>query len=84
MNHSCIEPTSALGGTTTYALYSSMILLHLILSNFPGLPYDELLEDVEKSLEIFASMEDIVVARRCAGMLREALEVARTCLARRR
>ena len=61
-----------------------MILLHLILSNFPGLPDDELLEDVEKSLEIFSSMNDIVVARRCAEMLREVLEVTRTCLARRR
>ncbi|CAI7574529.1 unnamed protein product [Penicillium glandicola] len=69
---------------TTYALYGSMILLHLILSNYPGLPDDELLEDVEKSLEIFSSMGDIIVARRCAEMLREVLEVARTCLDRRR
>ncbi|KAK4869906.1 hypothetical protein LT330_005630 [Penicillium expansum] len=69
---------------TTYALYGSMILLHLILSNYPGLPDDELLEDVEKSLQIFSSMGDIIVARRCAEMLREVLEVARTCLARRR
>lgn len=69
---------------TTYALYGAMILLHLVLSNFPGLPDDELLEDVEKSLEIFQSMEDIIVARRCAEMLREVLEVARACLARRR
>lgn len=60
-----------------------MILLHLILSNFPGLPDEELLEDVEKSLEIFASMDDIIVARRCAEMLREVLDVARTCLRRR-
>ncbi|KAJ5716242.1 transcriptional regulator family: Fungal Specific TF [Penicillium malachiteum] len=68
---------------TTYALYGSMILLHLILSNFPGLPDEELLEDVEKSLEIFSSMDDIIVARRCAEMLREVLDVARTCLHRR-
>ncbi|KAJ5592798.1 hypothetical protein N7537_009702 [Penicillium hordei] len=69
---------------TTYALYGSMILLHLILSNYPGLPDDELLEDVEKSLEIFSSMGDIIVSRRCVEMLREVLGVARTCLARRR
>jgi hypothetical protein len=61
-----------------------MILLHLVLSNYPGLPDDELLEDVEKSLEIFSSMDDIMVARRCTEMIREVLEVARTCLARRR
>jgi hypothetical protein len=69
---------------TTYALYGSMILLHLVLSNYPGLPDDELLEDVEKSLQIFSAMNDIIVARRCAEMLREVLEVARTCLTRRR
>ncbi|KAJ5377274.1 transcriptional regulator family: Fungal Specific TF [Penicillium cataractarum] len=69
---------------TTYALYGSMILLHLILSNYPDLPDDELLEDVEKSLQIFESMDDIIVARRCAEMLREVLEVAGTCLLRRR
>lgn len=61
-----------------------MILLHLILSNYPDLPDDELLEDVEKSLQIFESMDDIIVARRCAEMLREVLEVAGTCLLRRR
>ncbi|KAJ5111423.1 transcriptional regulator family: Fungal Specific TF [Penicillium argentinense] len=69
---------------TTYNLYGSMILLHLILSNYPDLPDEELLEYVEKSLEIFSSTADIIVARRCADMLREALEVARACLARRR
>jgi hypothetical protein len=61
-----------------------MILLHLILSNYPSLPDEDLLEDVEKSLEIFESMDDIIVARRCAEMLREVLDVARSCLARRR
>ncbi|KAJ5520415.1 transcriptional regulator family: Fungal Specific TF [Penicillium fimorum] len=69
---------------TTYALYGAMILLHPVLSNYPGLPDDELLEDVEKSLDIFSSMDNIIVARRCAEMLREVLEVARTCLKRRR
>lgn len=61
-----------------------MILLHLILSNYPSLPDTDLLEDVEKSLQIFSAMTDIIVARRCAEMLREVLEVARTCLRRRR
>ncbi|KAF3390529.1 hypothetical protein F1880_009314 [Penicillium rolfsii] len=69
---------------TTYALYGSMILLHLVLSDYPSLPDDDLLEDVEKSLEIFKSMDDIIVARRCAEMLREVLDVAKTFLARRR
>ncbi|KAI9927803.1 hypothetical protein MW887_002655 [Aspergillus wentii] len=68
---------------TTYALYSAMILLHLVLSNFPGIPDEEILQDVDKSLEIFESMDNIIVARRCAEMIRGVLEVARTCLARR-
>ncbi|OGM43617.1 hypothetical protein ABOM_008561 [Aspergillus bombycis] len=69
---------------TTYALYGAMILLHLILSGFPGISEEELLQDVEKSLEIFDSMTNIVVARRCSEMIREVLDVARACVARRR
>lgn len=69
---------------TTYALYGAMILLHLILASFPGIDEDELLLDVEKSLDIFESMKDIIVARRCAEMIREVLDVTRSYLARRR
>ncbi|KAB8245778.1 fungal-specific transcription factor domain-containing protein [Aspergillus flavus] len=69
---------------TTYALYGAMILLHLILSGFPGINEEEPLKDVEKSLEIFDSMTNIVVARRCSEMIREVLEVARACVATRR
>ncbi|RAL02964.1 Zn(II)2Cys6 transcription factor [Aspergillus ibericus CBS 121593] len=69
---------------TTYALYGAMILLHLVLSGFPSIRDEELLLDVEKSLDIFESMNNIVVTRRCAEMIREVLEVARACVARRR
>ncbi|PWY92713.1 hypothetical protein BO70DRAFT_328052 [Aspergillus heteromorphus CBS 117.55] len=69
---------------TTYALYGAMILLHLVLSGFPSIRDDDLLIDVEKSLDIFESMNNIVVARRCAEMIREVLEVARACVVRRR
>ncbi|TPR08674.1 Sugar (and other) transporter family protein [Aspergillus niger] len=69
---------------TTYALYGAMILLHLVLSGFPSIRDEDLLVDVEKSLDIFESMNNIVVARRCAEMIREVLEVARACVARRR
>lgn len=68
---------------TTYALYSAMILLYPILASSPGIPEDELL-DVEKSLEIFESMKDIIVARRCAEIIREVLDVTRLYLGRRR
>ncbi|RAH83716.1 hypothetical protein BO86DRAFT_358136 [Aspergillus japonicus CBS 114.51] len=69
---------------TSYALYGAMILLHLILSGYPSIRDEDLLLDVEKSLDIFESMNNIVVARRCAEMIREVLEVARACVARRR
>ncbi|KAL3482533.1 fungal-specific transcription factor domain-containing protein [Aspergillus californicus] len=68
---------------TTYALYAAMILLHLVLSGCPGIQDGELLADVEKSLGIFDSMQNLVVARRCSEMIREVLEVARACAARR-
>ncbi|KAE8382775.1 fungal-specific transcription factor domain-containing protein [Aspergillus bertholletiae] len=68
---------------TTYALYGAMILLHLILSGFPGVNEEELFKDVEKSLEIFHSMTNIIVARRCSEMIREVLNVARACVSRR-
>lgn len=61
-----------------------MILLHLILASFPGIREDELLLDVEKSLDIFESMKNISVARRCAEMIREVLDVTRSYLARRK
>lgn len=69
---------------TTYALYGAMILLYPILASSPGIPEDEILLDVEKSLEILESMKDIIVARRCAEMIREVLDVTRLHLARRR
>lgn len=71
-----------------------MILLHLILSNtahlptsmptFPSSFEDELITDVEKSLDIFTSMDNVIVARRCAEMIREVLDVARVCIDKRR
>jgi hypothetical protein len=60
-----------------------MILLHLVLSGYPGIRDEELLVDVEKSLDIFESMNNIVVARRCSEMIREVLEVARACATKR-
>ena len=69
--------------STTYALYGAMILLHIVLSGFPGIDDDALLQEVDKAVEIFESMKDILVARRCAEMIREVSDVARACLARR-
>ncbi|KAL3464455.1 hypothetical protein BJX64DRAFT_275907 [Aspergillus heterothallicus] len=69
---------------TTCALYASMMLLHVILSGYSDIRDQELLADVEKSLDIFESMNNIVVARRCLEMIREVLRVARSCTTRRR
>lgn len=54
-----------------------MIILHLILHDFPRVPAGELVEDVEKSLEIFSAMESVIVARRCSELTREMLSVAK-------
>ncbi|RJE18426.1 hypothetical protein PHISCL_09245 [Aspergillus sclerotialis] len=66
-----------------------MILLHLILSNTPSQtlslpPETTLITDVEKSLDIFRSMDNVLVARRCAEMIREVLDVAKAVVERRR
>lgn len=60
-----------------------MILLHIVLSGFPGIDDDALLQEVDKAVEVFESMKNILVARRCAEMIREVSDVARACLARR-
>lgn len=80
---------------TTYALYATMILLHLLLSGSSttsnaattptlDVPEDDLVKDVEKTLDIVTSMNNLLAARRCAELIREVLDVAKTCLARRR
>lgn len=56
-----------------------MIILHLILLEFPKIPQEELIEDVEKSLEIFSAMK-FVIARRCAELTKEILAVAKRYL----
>jgi hypothetical protein len=54
-----------------------MIILYLVLLDYTKIPGEELLADVEKSLEIFLAMEDLHVAKRCADLIREVYEVAR-------
>ncbi|KIX00391.1 uncharacterized protein Z518_10530 [Rhinocladiella mackenziei CBS 650.93] len=62
---------------TTYTLYASMIVLYLILVDYPTIRGEELISDVEKSLEIFSAMRQVVVARRCAELTKEMLTVAK-------
>ena len=69
---------------TTYALYATMILLYVVLSDIQPQPEDDLLHDVEKGLELFRAMNQVVVARRCAEITREVLDVARKFVQERR
>ncbi|EXJ71101.1 uncharacterized protein A1O5_06094 [Cladophialophora psammophila CBS 110553] len=64
---------------TTYTLYASMIVLYLILVDCypPAVSVDELIGDVEKSLEIFDAMKQVVVAQRCAELTKEMLTVVK-------
>lgn len=56
-----------------------MILLFVVLSNQegPDLPADLLLRDSERCLEVFKTMDVVSVARKCAEITQEVLEVAR-------
>ncbi|KAK5994363.1 putative transcriptional regulatory C3C7.04-like protein [Cladobotryum mycophilum] len=62
---------------TTYILDASMVLLYVILSNASPFPVQDIISDVEKSLEIFAAMKMLAVARRCAEVIKDVLDVAK-------
>ena len=57
-----------------------MVILHIILLDFQKVPANDLLEDVEKSQEIFRALKRVKVARRCAELTQEILEVAKVHL----
>jgi hypothetical protein len=57
-----------------------MIILYLVLVGYPRVSGEELIADVEKSLEIFNAMKQVAVARRCAELIKEMLLVAKKYL----
>jgi hypothetical protein len=57
-----------------------MIILYLVLMGYPRVSGEELIADVEKSLEIFNAMKQVAVARRCAELIKEMLLVAKKYL----
>ncbi|KDN67452.1 hypothetical protein CSUB01_06468 [Colletotrichum sublineola] len=59
-----------------YLLDACMVLLHVLISNICPFPADEVMENIELSLEIFRAMKMLAVARRCADIVRELLHVA--------
>ncbi|KAK0928301.1 hypothetical protein LTR29_017411 [Friedmanniomyces endolithicus] len=48
-----------------------MILLYVVLANISPAPENDILHDVERSVEIFKTMEVVTVARRCAAITEE-------------
>ncbi|KAH7113458.1 fungal-specific transcription factor domain-containing protein [Dactylonectria estremocensis] len=65
---------------STYTLYAGMVVLYIIMLGPTAVPLQELLDDVTRAQEILESMEEAVVARRSASLIREGLEVARACV----
>lgn len=62
----------------TYVLDATMVLLYVILADADAATAARLIEDIEKSLEIFSSMRRIAVARRCTEITKEVLTIARS------
>lgn len=58
-------------------------MLYVVFQGFAIVPYHRLVLDVEKSLEILHAMDGVVVARNCAELIREVLNIARTALPQR-
>ncbi|KAF2659393.1 hypothetical protein K491DRAFT_591111 [Lophiostoma macrostomum CBS 122681] len=65
---------------STYTLYAGMIVLYIVMLGHLTVSDDELLDDAIKAQDILQSMEETVVARRSADLIREGLEVARACV----
>ncbi|KAH7166077.1 hypothetical protein EDB81DRAFT_273189 [Dactylonectria macrodidyma] len=66
----------------TYVLDASMVLLYVVLSNINPIAAESIMQDIEKSLEIFSSMKRLAVARRCTEIIKEVLAIARSHLDR--
>lgn len=55
-----------------------MIILYLLFLSYTKVSSTDLIADVEKSLEILNSMDTIYVARSCANLIQEILQIAKT------
>jgi hypothetical protein len=65
---------------STYTLYAGMIVLYVVILGQAAVSSNELLDDVIKAQDILQSMEEAIVARRSANLIREGLEVAQACI----
>ncbi|KAK1978175.1 hypothetical protein LZ30DRAFT_752343 [Colletotrichum cereale] len=59
-----------------YLLDACMVLLHVLISNVCPFPAEEVMGNIELSLDIFRAMKMLAVARRCADIVKELLHVA--------
>ncbi|TDZ32894.1 putative transcriptional regulatory protein [Colletotrichum spinosum] len=59
-----------------YLLDACMVLIHVLISNISPFPNEEVIENLEMSIEIFKAMKMLAVARRCAEIVTELLHVA--------
>ncbi|KAF4986401.1 hypothetical protein FDECE_15974 [Fusarium decemcellulare] len=61
----------------TYVLDASMVLLYVVLADICSCPVEEVLADIQKSLDIFAAMDVVSVARMCTKITKEVLKAAK-------
>lgn len=62
---------------TTYAFNAITIILYVLVSPLQPENRENLLSDVEKTLNIFRAMSGVAVARRCAELTEEIFEIAK-------
>ena len=62
---------------TTYLLNASMITLYVFFTGVHDVTASDLFQDIEKALEVFDAMGSIIVARRCAKLIREIYDTAK-------
>ncbi|KAJ9614973.1 hypothetical protein H2200_001047 [Cladophialophora chaetospira] len=65
---------------TTYAFNAASVILYVLVTGLHRGSSKDLLLDVEKTLKIFQAMDVISIARRCAKLTEEILQVARMVL----
>ena len=65
---------------TTYASNATSVILYVLVTGLHRGSSEDLLLDVEKTLKIFQAMDAISIARRCAKLTKEILEIARMAL----
>jgi hypothetical protein len=63
---------------STYTTYAGMIILYVVMLRVTAVCSEDLLNDVIKAQNILQSMQEVTVALRCAELLREGIEIARS------